>query len=105
MGRPCWRDRADVAIYPILTLDAAKWQQPSADLDEPLHIVEISDPGQREPEEQYLYSVMAHCTYSHAADRVVCKSTARDSVQVARPIGSRELPKRRRIIEIIAHGE
>ena len=26
---------ADVAIYPILTLDAAKWRQPSADLDEP----------------------------------------------------------------------
>ncbi len=42
---------ADVAIYPILTLDAAKWRQPSADLDEPLHIVEISDPGEREPEE------------------------------------------------------
>jgi len=42
---------ADVAIYPILTLDAAKWRQPSADLDEPLHIVEISDPDEREPEE------------------------------------------------------
>ena len=41
---------ADVAIYPILTLDAAIWRQPSADLDEPLHIVEISDPGEREPE-------------------------------------------------------
>lgn len=39
---------ADVAICPILTLDAAKWQQPSADLDEPLHIVEIADPGDQE---------------------------------------------------------
>ncbi len=29
---------ADVAICPILTLHAAKWRQPSADLDEPLHI-------------------------------------------------------------------
>jgi predicted nucleic acid-binding protein len=40
---------ADVAICPILTLDAAKWQQPSADLDDPLHIVEIADPGDQEP--------------------------------------------------------
>ena len=38
---------ADVAIYPILTRDAAKWRQPSADLDEPLHIIEISDPDER----------------------------------------------------------
>jgi predicted nucleic acid-binding protein len=30
--------------YPILTLDAAKWQQCAADLDEHLHIVEIADP-------------------------------------------------------------
>lgn len=36
---------ADVAICPILTLNAAKWQQPSADLDQPLHIIEISGPG------------------------------------------------------------
>jgi predicted nucleic acid-binding protein len=42
---------ADVAIYPILTLDAAKWRQPSADLDEPLHIIEISDPDEQEPGE------------------------------------------------------
>ena len=34
---------ADVAIYPILTLDAAKWRQPSADLDEPLHINPYAD--------------------------------------------------------------
>ena len=38
---------ADVAIYPILTLNAAKWRQPSAALDEPLHIIEISDPDER----------------------------------------------------------
>jgi len=42
---------ADVAIYPILTLDAAKWRQPAADLDEPLHIIEISDPGERGSED------------------------------------------------------
>lgn len=39
---------ADVAICPILTLDAAKWQQPSADLDGPLHIVEIADPDEQD---------------------------------------------------------
>src|SRR5262249_7692281 len=37
------------AIVPILTLDAAKWQQPSADLDEPLHIIEIADTGEQGP--------------------------------------------------------
>jgi predicted nucleic acid-binding protein len=42
---------ADVAVYPILTLDAVKWRQPSADLDEPLHIIEISDPDERGSEE------------------------------------------------------
>ena len=42
---------ADVAIYPILTLDAAKWRQPSADLDEPPHIIEISDPDDRGSED------------------------------------------------------
>jgi predicted nucleic acid-binding protein len=36
---------ADVAICPILTLNAAKWREHAADLDEPLHIVEIADPG------------------------------------------------------------
>lgn len=36
---------ADVAICPVLTLDAARWEQPSADLDEPLHVIEVSDPG------------------------------------------------------------
>jgi predicted nucleic acid-binding protein len=30
--------------YPILTLDASKWQQTAADLDEHLHIIEIADP-------------------------------------------------------------
>jgi predicted nucleic acid-binding protein len=33
-----------VGTYPILTLDAAKWQRCMADLDEHLHIVEIADP-------------------------------------------------------------
>jgi predicted nucleic acid-binding protein len=42
---------ADVGIYPILTLDAAKWRQPSADLEEPLHIVEIADPDDRGPDD------------------------------------------------------
>ena len=36
---------ADAAVCPIVTLNAAKWQQPSADLDQPLHIIEIADPG------------------------------------------------------------
>ena len=40
---------ADVAICPILTLTAAKWQQPSADLNEPLHVIEIADPGEQQP--------------------------------------------------------
>ena len=37
---------ADAAICPILTLDAGKWRQHSADLDESLHIIEIADPGE-----------------------------------------------------------
>jgi hypothetical protein len=40
---------ADVAICPILTLNAAKWQRPSADLDDPLHIIEIADPDDQKP--------------------------------------------------------
>jgi predicted nucleic acid-binding protein len=35
---------ADASICPILTLNAAKWRQPSADLDQPLHVIEIADP-------------------------------------------------------------
>jgi predicted nucleic acid-binding protein len=35
---------ADASVCPILTLNAAKWRQPSAALDESLHIVEIADP-------------------------------------------------------------
>lgn len=35
---------ADAAVCPILTLDAGKWREHSADLDEPLHITEIADP-------------------------------------------------------------
>ena len=40
---------ADVAICPILTLNAAKWEHASADLDDPLHIIEIFDPGDQKP--------------------------------------------------------
>jgi predicted nucleic acid-binding protein len=40
---------ADAAVCPILTLDAAKWRQHAGDLDEPLHIVEISDPDDEAP--------------------------------------------------------
>lgn len=36
---------ADAAVCPILTLDGAKWRQHTGDLDEPLHIIEIADPG------------------------------------------------------------
>ena len=35
---------AEAAICPILTLNATKWQQPSAALDQPLSIAEIADP-------------------------------------------------------------
>jgi predicted nucleic acid-binding protein len=41
---------ADVAICPILTLNGVKWREHIADLDESLHIVEISDPGEQYPE-------------------------------------------------------
>ena len=37
---------ADAAVCPILTLDAARWQEHAADLDEPLHFIEIADPGE-----------------------------------------------------------
>jgi predicted nucleic acid-binding protein len=37
---------ADASICPILTLNAAKWRQHANDLDEPLHIIEIADPGE-----------------------------------------------------------
>jgi hypothetical protein len=58
---------ADVAIYRIRTLGAAKRQQPSADLDEPLRIVEIADPMSASMTSDMCTSAMAHCTYSHAA--------------------------------------
>lgn len=38
---------ADVAICPILTLNAPRWEQPAAHLDEPLHIIEIADPDEQ----------------------------------------------------------
>jgi hypothetical protein len=37
---------ADVAICPILTLDAAKGREHSASLDEQLHIIHIADPDE-----------------------------------------------------------
>jgi hypothetical protein len=37
---------ADAAICPILTLNAAKWRAHAAALDEPLHLIEIADPGE-----------------------------------------------------------
>lgn len=37
---------ADASVCPILTLDGAKWRAHAADLDEPLHIVEIADPDE-----------------------------------------------------------
>jgi predicted nucleic acid-binding protein len=36
---------ADASVCPILTLDAAKWQEHASDLDERLHHVGIADPG------------------------------------------------------------
>ena len=36
---------ADAAVCPILTLDPAKWRQHARDLDDPLHIIELADPG------------------------------------------------------------
>ena len=42
---------ADVAICPILTLNAAKWSDHVAGLDEPLHIIEIAEPGDQRPED------------------------------------------------------
>lgn len=39
---------ADAGVCPILTLDTAKWRQHAHDLDEPLHFIEIADPGEGE---------------------------------------------------------
>jgi predicted nucleic acid-binding protein len=36
---------ADAAVCAILTLDPVKWREHAGDLDEPLHFVEIADPG------------------------------------------------------------
>jgi predicted nucleic acid-binding protein len=36
---------ADASVCPIVTLDAAKWQQPAASFEHPLYIIEIADPG------------------------------------------------------------
>jgi predicted nucleic acid-binding protein len=37
---------AEAAVCPVLTLDAAKWREHAADLDESLHLIEITDPGE-----------------------------------------------------------
>jgi predicted nucleic acid-binding protein len=37
---------ADAAVCPILTLDGARWREHAADLDEPLHFIEIADPDE-----------------------------------------------------------
>jgi predicted nucleic acid-binding protein len=41
---------ADAAICPILTLNGEKWRQHATDLDEPLHIIEIADTGEHDPD-------------------------------------------------------
>jgi predicted nucleic acid-binding protein len=37
---------ADAAVCPIRTLDAARWREHAADLDEPLHLIEVADPDE-----------------------------------------------------------
>ena len=37
---------ADASVCPILTMDAPKWREHARDLDEPLHIIEIAEPGE-----------------------------------------------------------
>jgi predicted nucleic acid-binding protein len=37
---------ADAAVCPILTLNGAKWREHAADLDEPLHVIEVADPDE-----------------------------------------------------------
>ena len=37
---------ADAAVCPILTLGAARWREHAADLDEPLHFIEIANPDE-----------------------------------------------------------
>lgn len=37
---------AEAAVCPILTHDAARWREHAADLDEPLHFIEIADPDE-----------------------------------------------------------
>jgi predicted nucleic acid-binding protein len=36
---------ADTAICPILTLDGDRWRRASSVLPDPLHVIEIADPG------------------------------------------------------------
>jgi hypothetical protein len=37
---------AAAAVCPILTHDATRWQEHAADLDEPLHVIQIADPDE-----------------------------------------------------------
>ena len=37
---------ADAAVCPILTLNGTRWREHTADLDEPLHLIEIADPDE-----------------------------------------------------------
>jgi predicted nucleic acid-binding protein len=39
---------ADASVCPILTLNAGKWREHAHDLDEPLHFIEIANPGEGE---------------------------------------------------------
>ncbi len=41
---------ADAAVCPILTLNGTRWRADTDDLDEPLRIIEIADPGEHQPE-------------------------------------------------------
>ncbi len=37
---------ADASVCPILTVDADRWRRASASLSDPLHVIEIADPGE-----------------------------------------------------------
>ena len=49
-GLPPWEAHvaavADASVCPILTLDRSAWEGPARALDEPLHIIQIADPGE-----------------------------------------------------------
>jgi hypothetical protein len=37
---------ADASVCPVLTMDAPKWREHATALGEPLHIIEIAEPGE-----------------------------------------------------------